>query len=154
MPDSAYLTALKMLSGRELTERQVRQRLARRGYDADAIDDAIQRLTRDRSLDDERAAKAMAHTEIMLRKRGRLRVTRRLQAAGIAPAVAQRATQEVLQTIDPDALLESALQKRLRGREQIADDREFQRLYRYLIGQGFESDRVLALLRRYKEHKE
>ena len=154
MPDSAYLTALKMLSGRELTERQVRQRLARRGYDADAIDDAIQRLTRDRSLDDERAAKAMAHTEITLRKRGRLRVTRRLQAAGIAPAVAQRATQEVFQTIDPDALIESALQKRLRGREQIADDREFQRLYRYLIGQGFESDRVLALLRRYKGHNE
>ena len=152
MPDSAYLTALKMLSGRELTERQVRQRLARRGYDADAIDAAVERLTRDRSLDDERAAKAMAHTETTLRKRGRLRVTRRLQAAGIAPAVAQRATEDIFQTIDADALLESALQKRLRGREQIADDREFQRLYRYLIGQGFESDRVLALLRRYTGH--
>ena len=150
MPDSAYLTALKMLSGRELTERQVRQRLGRRGYDADAIDDAIERLKCDRSLDDERAAKAMAHTETTLRKRGRLRVTRRLQAAGIAPAVARRATQEVFQTIDADALLASALQKRLRGREQIADDREFQRLYRYLIGQGFESDRVLALLRRHR----
>jgi regulatory protein len=149
-PDSAYLTALKMLSGRELTERQVRQRLARRGYDNEAINDAIQRLKNDRSLDDERAARAMAHTETTLRKRGRLRVTRRLQAAGIAPAVAQRATQEVFQTIDADALLEAALQKRLRGREQIADDREFQRLYRYLIGQGFESDRVLALLRRHK----
>ena len=152
MPDSAYLTALKMLSGRELTERQVRQRLARRGYDADAIDAAVERLTRDRSLDDERAAKAMAHTETTLRKRGRLRVTRRLQAAGIAPAIAQRATEEIFQTIDADALLESALQKRLRGRAQIADDREFQQLYRYLIGQGFESDRVLALLRRYKGH--
>ena len=152
MPDSAYLTALKMLSGRELTERQVRQRLARRGYDADAIDAAVERLKHDRSLDDERAAKAMAHTETTLRKRGRLRVTRRLQAAGIAPAVAQRATEDIFQTIDADALLESALQKRLRGREQIADDREFQRLYRYLIGQGFESDRVRALLRRYKGH--
>ena len=152
MPDSVYLTALKMLSGRELTERQVRQRLARRGYDADAIDAAVERLTRDRSLDDERAAKAMAHTETTLRKRGRLRVTRRLQAAGIAPAVAQRATEDIFQTIDADALLESALQKRLRGRQLIADDREFQRLYRYLIGQGFESDRVLALLRRYTGH--
>jgi regulatory protein len=154
MPDSAYLTGLKMLSGRELTERQVRQRLARRGYDADAIDDAIQRLTRDRSLDDERAAKAIAHTETTLRKRGRLRVTRRLQAAGIAPAVAQRAIQDVFQTVDADALLESALQKRLRGRERIADDREWQRLYRYLLGQGFESERVLALLRRYKGQQE
>ena len=154
MPDSAYLTALKMLSGRELTERQVRQRLARRGYDDQAIDDAIQRLTSDRSLDDARAARAMAHTETTLRKRGRLRVTRRLQAAGIDPAVAQRATQEVFQTIDADALLDAALQKRLRGRERIADEREFQRLYRYLIGQGFESDRIVALLKRHRGREE
>ena len=154
MPDSAYLTALKMLSGRELTEHQVRQRLARRGYEDEAINDAIDRLKSDRSLDDERAARAMAHTETSLRKRGRLRVRRRLEAAGIAPAVAQQATQEIFRTVDADALLDAALRKRLRGRERIADDREFQRLYRYLIGQGFESDRVLAHLKRHKGHED
>jgi regulatory protein len=154
MPDPAYIAALKMLGGRELSERQVRQRLARRGYDDEAIDTAVARLKNERSLDDERAARAMAHVEISLRKRGRLRVKRRLEAAGIAPDVAQRATQDILQTVDADALIDAALQKRLRGREQIAGDREFQRLYRYLIGQGFESDRVLALLRRHKGHEE
>jgi regulatory protein len=150
MSDSAYVAALRMLGGRELSERQVRQRLARRGYDADEIDAAITRLVRDRSLDDERAARAMAHAETSLKKRGRRRVQQRLQAAGIASAVAQRAIQETFQTIDGDALMDAALQKRLRGREQIADEREFQRLYRYLVGQGFESDRVLSLLRRYR----
>ena len=49
--------------------------------------------------------------------------------------------------IDADALLESSLRKRLRGRETIADDREFQRLFRYLVGQGFESDQVMQALR-------
>ena len=34
-----------------------------------------------------------------------------------------------------------------RGRADIADDREFQRLYRFLPSQGFESDRILVLLR-------
>jgi SOS response regulatory protein OraA/RecX len=68
--------------------------------------------------------------------------------------VAQRAIQDVFEAIDQDALMASALHKRLRGREHIADDREFQRLYRYLIGQGFEPDRVLALLRRHKGHEE
>ena len=154
MPDSAYIAALKMLGARELTERQVRQRLARRGYDQETIDAAVVRLTNDGSLDDERAARAMAHAETSLRKRGRLRVKRRLEAAGIAPDVAQRATQEIFQTVDADALIGAALQKRLRGREQIAGDREFQRLYRYLIAQGFESDHVLALLRRHKERKD
>lgn len=155
MSDPAYIAALKMLGGRELSERQVRQRLVRRGYDEEAIDAAVARLKNDGSLDDERAARAMAHAETSLRKRGRLRVKRRLESAGIAPDVAQRATQEIFQTVDAATLMEAALQKRLRGRERIAGDREFQRLYRYLIGQGFESDRVLALLRRrHKGHEE
>ena len=139
-----------MLAGRELSERQVRQRLARRGFDAQEIDAAIARLLQDRSLDDERAARAMAHAETSLKKRGRLRVKQRLQAAGIPPAVAQRAIQDTFEAIDVDALMSAALGKRLRGRERIADEREFQRLYRYLVGQGFEPDRVLSLLRRHK----
>ena len=139
-----------MLAGRELSERQVRQRLVRRGFDAHDIDAAIARLVQDRSLDDERAARAMAHAETSLKKRGRLRVKQRLQAAGIPPAVAQRAIQDTFEAIDVDALMSAALGKRLRGREHIADEREFQRLYRYLVGQGFEPDRVLSLLRRHK----
>jgi len=154
MPDSAYLAALKMLGRRELSERQIRQRLARRGYDDDSIDAAIARLTGDRSLDDERAAKAIARAETSFKKRGKLRVKQRLAAAGIAPAVAQRAIQETFEALDADALIASALHKRLRGRDRIADDREFQRLHRYLIGQGFEPDRVFALLRRHQGHKE
>ena len=150
MADSAYVAALKMLGGRELSERQVRQRLARRGYEEAEIDVAITRLIQTRSLDDERAARAMAHAETSLKKRGKLRVKQRLQAAGIAPAAAQRAIQETFQTIDGDALMTEALNKRLRGRERIADEREFQRLYRYLVGQGFEPDRSLALLRRHR----
>ena len=146
----AYIAALRMLAGRELSERQVRQRLARRGFDAHEIDAAIARLLQDRSLDDERAARAMAHAETSLKKRGRLRVKQRLQAAGIAPAVAQRAIQDTFEAIDADALMSAALGKRLRGRDRIADEREFQRLYRYLVGQGFEPDRVLALLRRHR----
>ena len=150
MPDSAYVAALKMLGRRELSERQVRQRLARKGYENEDINAAIDRLTQDRSLDDERAARAMAHAETSLKKRGQGRVKQRLQAAGISPAVAQRAIQETFESIDSDALLSSALQKRLRGREHIADEAEFQRLFRYLVGQGFEPDRILALLRRLK----
>jgi len=150
VPDSAYVAALKMLGRRELSERQVRQRLARKGYEDEDITAAVERLKQDHSLDDERAARAMAHAETSLKKRGQGRVKQRLQAAGISPAVAQRAIQETFESIDSDALLSSALQKRLRGREHIADEAEFQRLFRYLVGQGFEPDRILALLRRHE----
>lgn len=154
MADNAYLTALRMLAMRELSEAQVRQRLARRGYADDEIDPAVARLKADRSLDDARVAGALARSETNLRRRGPLRVRRRLEAAGIASPLAQRAVDETFADIDADALIAAALEKRLRGRTEIADDREFQRLFRFLAGQGFETDRILALLRRHRGRRE
>src|ERR1700734_1537939 len=121
---SAYIDALKMLGRRELSEAQVRQRLARRAHPADAI----------------------ARPQSWIKRRGRLRVRRKSGRAGSQPATARRAVDEVFAALDPDALLEASLAKRLRGREQIADQAELARLYRYLIGQGFEPDRVMAAL--------
>ena len=147
MADGAYVAALRMLAARELSEAQVRQRLSRRGFAPHEIDTAVDRLRSDKSIDDERVAGALARSETSIRKRGRLRVKRRIEAAGIASSVAQRAIDDTFAEIDSEALMAAALEKRLRGRAAIADDREFQRLYRYLSAQGFESDRILALLR-------
>jgi regulatory protein len=144
---NAYIDALKMLGRRELSEAQVRQRLARKEYDEDAIDEAVARLISERAIDDNRVADAIARTETSFRKRGKLRVKRKIESAGIASSTAKRAVDDVFDALDPDALLDSALAKRLRHGHAIADDREFNRLYRYMVGQGFESDRVLAALR-------
>jgi regulatory protein len=143
----AYLDGLKMLARRELSEQQVRQRLARQGHDANAIDDAIARLRRERAIDDVRVAEAIARTETAVRRRGRLRVRLQIERAGIAKDIAKQAVDSVFATVDDDALLDASLGKRLRGRPAIANDREFQRLYRYLVGQGFDADRVLRALR-------
>jgi len=145
---SAYLDALKMLARRELSEAQVRQRLVRRGHPPDDIDETIARLREERAIDDTRVAESIARTQTSLKKRGELRVRRQIESAGIAGATAKRAVDDVFGGIDDAALLEASLLKRLHGRERIADDREFQRLYRYLVGQGFDPDRVLATLRK------
>jgi len=148
--NDTYVTALRMLARRELSEAQVRQRLTRRQHDTESINAAVTRLKADRSLDDERVAGAIARSETSLKKRGKLRVKRQIEAAGIAPSVAQRAVDDTFDALDAEALLAAALDRRLRGRTRIKDDKEFQRLYRYLITQGFEPDRVLALLRKHR----
>ena len=137
-----------MLARRELSEAQVRQRLARRGERQESIDEAVARLKSERSIDDARVAGAIARSQTSLRKRGRRRVLQQIEAAGIDKSLASRAVDEAFQDLDPDALLAASLEKRLRGRERIADDREFQRLFRYLSAQGFDADRILAHLRR------
>ncbi|MCU1383669.1 MAG: recombination regulator RecX [Acidobacteria bacterium] len=144
---SAYIDGLKMLGRRELSEQQVRQRLARKEYPADEIDEAIARLREERAINDQRVAEAIARMETGIRKRGKVRVRMQLERAGIAKDTAKQAIESVFENIDDEALLESSLRKRLRGRETIADDREFQRLFRYLVGQGFEMDRVMQALR-------
>jgi regulatory protein len=147
---SAYIDGLKMLGRRELSEQQLRQRLARKQYSQDDIDEAIVRLREERAIDDRRVAEAIVRTETGVRKRGRVRVRLQLERAGIATETAKAAIDGVFDAIDDDRLLESSLRKRLRGREAIADDREFARLFRYLIGQGFESDRVMKALKAYR----
>jgi regulatory protein len=144
---SAYIDGLKMLGRRELSETQVRQRLARKEYPQDEIEEAVERLRGERAINDQRVAEAIVRTETGIRKRGKVRVRLQLERAGIAKETARQAIDEVFEGIDGDALLESSLRKRLRGRETIADDREFQRLFRYLVAQGFESDSVMQALR-------
>ena len=143
---SCYTDALRMLARRELSEAQVRQRLHRRGHPDDEIDTAIARLIADRAIDDARVAEAIARTETSVKRRGRLRVARQIESAGIAKSTARRAVDEVFADLDPRTHLEAALSKRLRGSARIEDDKQFQRLYRYLVGQGFEHDQVLRAL--------
>ena len=145
---TAYLDALKMLARRELSEAQIRLRLARREHDPDAIDAAVGRLREERAIDDARVAGAMARTQTSIKRRGKLRVRQQIEQAGILPATARQAVDQVFSALDEDALLDAALGKRLRAGEKIADDAAFRRLFRYLVGQGFEPDRVMALLKK------
>jgi regulatory protein len=143
----AYVDGLKMLARRELSEKQVRERLARQGHEPDEIEAAVTRLREERAINDARVAEAIARTETSIRRRGKLRVRLQIERAGIDRDTARQSVEDVFGAIDDDAHIEASLKKRLRGRETIADDREFQRLFRYLVGQGFESDRIVTLLK-------
>jgi len=144
----AYLDGLQLLARRELSEAQVRQRLARKGHEPHAIDDAVERLRAERAIDDVRVAEAIARTETGVKRRGKLRVRMQIERAGIEKGLAERTVDELFGATDEDALIEDALARRLRGRATIADDRELQRLYRYLVGQGHDAERVFASLTR------
>jgi len=150
LADSAYLTALQQLARRELSEAQIRQRLTRRGFPSDDIDTAITRLRQDGSLDDARVAAAIARSQLSLKKRGARRVRREIEAAGISSALADRAVAEVYADVDSDALMAAAIDRKL-GTRRLDDDREMARLFRYLVGQGFDSERAMAALRKRRK---
>jgi regulatory protein len=146
---SAYLDAVALLARRELSEAQVRQRLARRGHSPEAIDTTIDRLKTERAIDDERVAEAIARTQAIGRRRGARRVRQQIEQAGIASTVARRVVDETFDGIDQEALVEAALRKRLRGAALPTDRAALARLYRYLLNQGFEPEQARACFARH-----
>ena len=148
--DRAYLAGLKMVAGRELSAAQVRTRLIRREFERQHIDAALERLRSEGAIDDARTARAIARTTASIRGQGKRRARLKIDAAGIDRSVAAAAVDEVFGEVDGDALLQAALTRRLRGRVAPADRQEQARLFRYLVGQGFEADRVMEALRRLK----
>ena len=141
---SAYQVALRLLARRELSTAQLRDRLTRRELRPSEIDAAVERLTRERAVDDTRTALAYARRAAEVKLRGRSRTRREIEALGIAPPTARHAVATVFDEVDEESVLERAIAKRLHG--PIRDRTQFRRLYQALLRQGFPPDRVAALL--------
>jgi len=144
----AYLVALTLLSRRELSEAQVRTRLARKQFEDDDIEAAVERLRQDGTLNDRRVALAAARLESTVRHRGRARVIQKLRTLGIDGDLAASAVNEVFAEVDEGALLDRALTRRLRGQTpKELDQKARARVVRGLAGQGFAIDAILKRLR-------
>ena len=144
----AYTVALTLLSARELSEAQLRARLKRRQLDDDDIDAAVTRLKEDRTLNDQRVALAIARMESAIKHRGRSRVIQKIRQAGIDNDVAERAVQAVFEDVDEDALLDRALERRLRGKTpKELDEKGRARVIRGLVAQGFGLEAVLKKMK-------
>jgi regulatory protein len=147
-PPDPYSLSLRWLALRELTELQLRQRLAARRVSARSIDEVVRRLKTEGALDDRRSALAAARTAALVKRHGRHRVAQHLAALGVAREVALGVVQEVFAEIDEPEMLEQALARRLgRTRRLVKDPAEYRKLYGYLVRQGFEPSAVANLLR-------
>jgi regulatory protein len=147
--DDAYATGLALLGRRELSEAQLRQRLARGGCDPGDIDRAVGRLREERALDEHRAALAVARHEATVRRRGPARVRQKLEALGFGTADVEGTLAAVFAEVDVHELLDAALARRLRGRAAAdLDERQRARLVRALVAQGFPLSAVMARMRK------
>jgi regulatory protein len=148
-PKAAYFRALRWLTARELSEAQVRERLEQRGYTTAAILPAIQRLKNERTLDDLRAATAVARTEAKVRRHGPRRVMGKLIAMRIDREMARDVVRDLFGEGDEQELLEATLERRLRGKpERLKDPAERRKILSYLVRQGFSASAASGLMRR------
>jgi regulatory protein len=148
-PGEARTLALGWLGMRELSKLQVRQRLRRRGVDAEVAEEIVAWLIDVGALNEDRLALAAARRETSIRGRGPVRARLALKALGLGDATVQAALETTLAQVDVDALLERAIDKRLRGQPAGKLDRAaFRRIAGALVRQGFDLQAVMNRLRR------
>lgn len=151
MPDrSAYLDALHLLARRELSVKQLRDRLIGRDHAREDIDRAVEHLLETGALDDRRVASAYVRTALTIKGRGRLRIQRELQEIGLPQDIITSALADAFASVDERGLIAKALQKKLRGGKKISSPAEYARVYQFLMRQGFSPEGVTAALRSHR----
>lgn len=148
MPDDferCYIAGLRILNYRFNSEAELRAKLDRKEFPRDAIDAAIERLRREKWLDDARFAAAFVRTR--LRKGiGRLRIKRELQAAGVDGATIAQAL-DVPDHDDRAAAIAAARKRLAVLRRRDDDDAIRQKLVAYLFRQGYDSSLAIDVVR-------
>ena len=147
-PADPYGLALGWLGARELSARQVRQRLTRRGVAPSDVDETVARLTANGALDEQRMALAAARLETVIRGRGPARTRQKLRALGLPDSASKAAIAATLADVDVDALLDRALDIKLRKTAAGGvDQATARRVVGALVRQGFDASAVFKRLR-------
>jgi regulatory protein len=133
---SAIDYALRLLSYRPRSERELRQRLKRKGIGQQAVDGAVERLRELGYLDDEAFARSRVQTRQAARPRPGWAVARELRQRGIDGETAKNATDVIS---DEDAALEAA-RRRLSRYAALEYPVFRERLGRFLTSRGFSYD--------------
>ena len=141
---SARNTAMDLLARRDHSHRQLRDKLLKRDFTADEIDDALQGLRRDGLLDEERFAESYIHQRAA-KGFGPLRIRHELKEQGIDGDLVAR-----LMEAYADGWVESMQRQRQKrfGLQLPEDARERMKQARFLQNRGFSPESVMRLFRR------
>ena len=144
----AYQRALHFLSFRPRTEKEVRQNLLSKEFEAELIEEVIDRLKEKRLLDDLQFARAWIENRNTYRPRGQRALAVELQQKGVSRA----AIEEALAGMgDETELAESAARKyakRLQGEDWVVFR---EKLSAFLGRRGFSYESINGTVRRVWE---
>jgi regulatory protein len=93
---SCHERALGLLAVRQRSRREIQTRLLGAGFEAEEVDEVLERLGRVGLIDDEAFARAVAAYQFGSRRAGRRAVTSALLAKGVAPDLVASVVQEAV----------------------------------------------------------
>lgn len=143
----AWNTALALLSRRARTERELRERLRKKGFADAPIDAVVRRLRELELIDDAQFARQWIATRQHLRPRGALALRQELRAHGLAPQIVEQALSEQIDAESERHACARVARSVLRRYAGEADWPSFQRkLGSYLLRRGFTFETIKPIL--------
>lgn len=139
--------ALRLLTGRDRSEAELKQKLLQLGFSAEQAEEALEYCRGYGYLDDRRYALERAR---MLLRNGRgigSRILLDLRKRGISATVAQAALEEAGRDFDTEDLLRQQLERRFPGFcYERADDKLKRRVVSYFQRRGYRLEQIFSLL--------
>ncbi len=140
--------ALRLLSYKPRTIAEMRSRLAEKEWaDAQSIEQVIERLRELGYLNDEQFAANFANSRLTMKPLGRVRLRRDLQRKKLPAQAVEEALEQAYEEHDEEALLTTALEKRIRLKGIPRTPEEIKKLFDYLMRRGFQYDLVRRKIR-------
>jgi regulatory protein len=139
--DAAHAAALWLLESRARTRLELQQRLERRGFEAGAIERALDRLAVVGLVDDEAFARDLAASRV---EQGvdAPRIVIELRDRGIDPELAARVAGESVPQDDRAERCRELAEARLAKLQGLRPEVQYRRLAAYLVRRGYPGDLV------------
>lgn len=136
--------ALALLGRRDYTAAELRKRLIDKGHDLGEIDEQIESLTADGSINDQRVAASHIRVASQVKGRGRMRIRQELMARGIGKPVIEGLLAG-MPPEDEDAAIQKFLSRK-RVPERL-DTAARNKVFQQLMRKGFTADAISKALR-------
>ena len=140
---TCFSRALKYISSRLKTEKQMLEYLRGLNYSQVAIDNAIKKLKNYGYINDEYYAKTFA--EVYGQTKGKNYIKRELALKGVN----KEHIEEIIQDKDDTDACLALCQKKLKTLKQPLEQKDKQKLYRFLLSRGFDYETIRQTLAKF-----
>ncbi len=149
-PESLLARLARYCAYQERSHHEVRYKLVALGARGDDLEEVMSQLITQGYLNEERFARAFAGGKFRMKKWGRVKITRELEAHGITPRCIRAGLSEI-DNVDYARTLTGLLSKKWRESDESNPFKKRDAVARYLIGKGYESELVWERLRDMEE---
>ncbi|MGN1098060.1 MAG: regulatory protein RecX [Clostridia bacterium] len=135
--------AIKIVALKDRTEKELRDKLAEKGYSDEEIDDAVEFMKSYNYINDESYAEKYVADGINLRGHGPRRIKTELLRRGISRDIAEAALENI--EAEPRERLEEIMERRFAAAD-LGNPKERNRIFGYFARRGYSSHDIWGVI--------